>query len=112
MGLLDRVFGPKTIDEKFVNSPMRDNWYQASSYWPPSFSLITTVSEDGSTNIGPRPPISLPASLSRTGPRPHVRWQGYSAGSPLAARRYSLLARAKRLGERVCINWNRFFDPK
>ena len=32
---------------------MRDNWYQASSYWPSSFSLITTVSEDGSTNIGP-----------------------------------------------------------
>ena len=53
MGLLDRVFGPNTIDEKFVNSPMRDNWYQASSYWPSSFSLITTVSEDGSTNIGP-----------------------------------------------------------
>ncbi|SVA83523.1 uncharacterized protein METZ01_LOCUS136377 [marine metagenome] len=53
MGLLDRLFGPNTIDEPFVNSPMRDNWYQASSYWPSSFSLITTVSEDGSTNIGP-----------------------------------------------------------
>ncbi len=38
MGLLDRVFGPNTIDEKFVNSPMCDNWYQASSYWPSSFS--------------------------------------------------------------------------
>ena len=53
MGLLDRLFGPNTIDEPFVNSPMRDNWYQASSYWPSSFSLITTVSDDGSTNIGP-----------------------------------------------------------
>ena len=29
MGLLDRVFGPKTVDEEFVNSPMRDNWYQS-----------------------------------------------------------------------------------
>ena len=34
-------------------SPLRDNWYQASSYWPSSFALITTVSEGGETNIGP-----------------------------------------------------------
>jgi len=32
---------------------MRDNWYQASSYWPSSFALITTVDENGETNIGP-----------------------------------------------------------
>ena len=52
MGFLDR-FRRSTVNEPFVNSPMRDNWYQASSYWPSSFALITTVSEDGQTNIGP-----------------------------------------------------------
>jgi flavin reductase (DIM6/NTAB) family NADH-FMN oxidoreductase RutF len=37
----------------FVASPMRDNWYQRSSYLGSTFALITTVSEDGQTNIGP-----------------------------------------------------------
>lgn len=37
----------------FVASPMRDNWYQASSYYVSSFALITTVAEDGRTTIGP-----------------------------------------------------------
>ena len=32
---------------------MRDNWYQASSYYPSPFALITTVDESGATNIGP-----------------------------------------------------------
>ena len=40
-------------NDAFVVSPMRDNWYQASSYYSSSFSLITTVSEEGMTNIGP-----------------------------------------------------------
>jgi flavin reductase (DIM6/NTAB) family NADH-FMN oxidoreductase RutF len=53
MGIFDRFFHPKTIDEDFVVSPLRDNWYQASSYWPSSFALITTVDENGETNIGP-----------------------------------------------------------
>ena len=44
---------PNTIDEPFVESPMRDNWYQASSYYPSPFALITTVDENGETNIGP-----------------------------------------------------------
>jgi flavin reductase (DIM6/NTAB) family NADH-FMN oxidoreductase RutF len=39
--------------EPFVDSPMRDNWYQRSSYYVSSFALITTVSESGETNIGP-----------------------------------------------------------
>jgi flavin reductase (DIM6/NTAB) family NADH-FMN oxidoreductase RutF len=52
MSILD-VFRRGTTNEPFVVSPMRDNWYQASSYWPSSFGLITTVSEDGQTNIGP-----------------------------------------------------------
>ena len=54
MGLLD-IFRrhPNTINEPFVESPMRDNWYQASSYYPSPFALITTVNEDGETNIGP-----------------------------------------------------------
>ena len=46
------MFGRKK-DEAFVSSPMRDNWYQSSSYWPSSFALVTTVDEDGNTNIGP-----------------------------------------------------------
>jgi hypothetical protein len=54
MGLLDIFRGhPNTINEKFVESPMRDNWYQASSYYPSPFALITTVDENGKTNIGP-----------------------------------------------------------
>ena len=40
-------------NERFVVSPMRDNWYQSSSYYASSFSLITTVNEDGVTSIGP-----------------------------------------------------------
>jgi len=44
---------PNTINEQFVESPMRDNWYQASSYYPSPFALITTVDENGDTNIGP-----------------------------------------------------------
>ena len=40
-------------DEPFVASPLRDNWYQSASYWPSSFALVTTVDENGETNIGP-----------------------------------------------------------
>ncbi len=32
---------------------MRDNWYQRSSYLGSSFALITTVDEEGNTNVGP-----------------------------------------------------------
>ena len=32
---------------------MRDNWYQRSSYYGSSFALITTVDENGLTNVGP-----------------------------------------------------------
>ena len=39
--------------DKFVVSPMRDNWYQRCSYLGSHFALITSVSEDGQTNIGP-----------------------------------------------------------
>jgi hypothetical protein len=39
--------------EPFVVSPMRDNWYQRSSYLGSTFALITTVDETGQTNIGP-----------------------------------------------------------
>jgi len=52
MGIFD-FFRKDTTNEAFVASPLRDNWYQASSYWPSSFALVTTVSEDGETNIGP-----------------------------------------------------------
>lgn len=39
--------------DAFVSSPMRDNWYQRCSFLGSSFALITSVSEDGQTNIGP-----------------------------------------------------------
>jgi len=48
-----RWLRPNTFNEPFVDSPLRNNWYQASSYFVSSFALITTVAEDGSTNIGP-----------------------------------------------------------
>jgi flavin reductase (DIM6/NTAB) family NADH-FMN oxidoreductase RutF len=32
---------------------MRDNWYQRSSYLGSWFALITTVDEEGNTNVGP-----------------------------------------------------------
>jgi hypothetical protein len=40
-------------DGPFVAMPMRDNWYQASSYWPSSFALVTTVDDSGETNVAP-----------------------------------------------------------
>jgi flavin reductase (DIM6/NTAB) family NADH-FMN oxidoreductase RutF len=44
---------PDTHTDSFVASPMRDNWYQASSFYGSSFALITSVDEAGATNIGP-----------------------------------------------------------
>ena len=40
-------------DNSFVSSPLRDNWYQRSSYYGSTFALITTVDEEGNTNVGP-----------------------------------------------------------
>jgi len=40
-------------NDRFVASPMHDNWYQSSSYYVSSFALITTVDEHGATSIGP-----------------------------------------------------------
>lgn len=42
-----------TTPDTFVPSPPRDNWYQSSSFYGSSFALITSVSEDGLTNVGP-----------------------------------------------------------
>jgi flavin reductase (DIM6/NTAB) family NADH-FMN oxidoreductase RutF len=42
-----------TTPDTFVPSPPRDNWYQSSSFYGSSFALITTVAEDGLTNVGP-----------------------------------------------------------
>jgi len=39
--------------DAFVASPMRDNWYQSSSFYGSSFALITSVDEAGITSIGP-----------------------------------------------------------
>jgi flavin reductase (DIM6/NTAB) family NADH-FMN oxidoreductase RutF len=38
---------------KFSAIPMRDNWYQRCSYLGSTFALITSVDEEGQTNIGP-----------------------------------------------------------
>jgi len=53
MNFFRRLFHPDTTNEPFVESPMRDNWYQSCSYYPSPFALITTVDENGETNIGP-----------------------------------------------------------
>lgn len=37
----------------FVNVPVRDNFYQSSSFFPMPFALITTINERGTTSIGP-----------------------------------------------------------
>jgi flavin reductase (DIM6/NTAB) family NADH-FMN oxidoreductase RutF len=42
-----------TAPDSFVPSPMRDNWYQSSSFYGSSFALITSVDEAGLTSIGP-----------------------------------------------------------
>jgi flavin reductase (DIM6/NTAB) family NADH-FMN oxidoreductase RutF len=39
--------------DTFVPSPLRDNWYQSSSFYGSSFALITSVDEAGVTSIGP-----------------------------------------------------------
>lgn len=39
--------------DAFVASPLRDNWYQSSSFYGSSFALITSVDEAGITSIGP-----------------------------------------------------------
>jgi flavin reductase (DIM6/NTAB) family NADH-FMN oxidoreductase RutF len=44
---------PESNADPFVTSPMRDNWYQSSSFYGSSFALITSVNEDGLTSIGP-----------------------------------------------------------
>ncbi len=53
MGLFSRLFSRNTFNEAFVESPLRDNWYQARSYYPLPFGLVTTVNEAGLTSIGP-----------------------------------------------------------
>ena len=42
-----------TQPDDFVPSPLRDNWYQSSSFYGSSFALITSVDEAGVTSIGP-----------------------------------------------------------
>jgi flavin reductase (DIM6/NTAB) family NADH-FMN oxidoreductase RutF len=39
--------------EPFVQTPLRDNWYQSSSFYGSSFALITSIDEAGVTSIGP-----------------------------------------------------------
>lgn len=40
-------------DGEFVRLGARDNFYQSCSFVPMSFALVTTVQENGETNIGP-----------------------------------------------------------
>lgn len=46
-------FPEDTFDEPLVENPIKGNFYQSSSYYCSTFALVTTVSEDGQTNIGP-----------------------------------------------------------
>jgi flavin reductase (DIM6/NTAB) family NADH-FMN oxidoreductase RutF len=39
--------------ESFVHIPVRDNFYQSSSFFPMPFAMITTINEQGTTSIGP-----------------------------------------------------------
>ena len=39
--------------DKWIESPMHNNWYQSSAYFLSSFALITSVNEEGITSIGP-----------------------------------------------------------
>ena len=53
---------------QFVDVDIVDNFYQASSFIPMSFALITTVHENGETGIGPHAllfpfGITLPYSM-------------------------------------------------
>ena len=43
----------KRKKDKWVESPMHNNWYQSSAYFLSSFAMITTVNEEGITSIGP-----------------------------------------------------------
>jgi flavin reductase (DIM6/NTAB) family NADH-FMN oxidoreductase RutF len=43
----------RTETEPFVDVPVRDNFYQSSSFFPMPFALITTINERGTTSIGP-----------------------------------------------------------
>jgi len=52
-GYLKRNKKIDTINENFISNSLRDNWYQANSYYPLPFALVTTVDEEGRTNIGP-----------------------------------------------------------
>jgi len=40
-------------DDSFVDVPVRDNFYQSSSFFPMPFAMITTINERGTTSIGP-----------------------------------------------------------
>ncbi len=41
------------MTSEFVNVRVLDNFYQTSSFYPMPVILITTIAEDGTTNIGP-----------------------------------------------------------
>jgi flavin reductase (DIM6/NTAB) family NADH-FMN oxidoreductase RutF len=52
--LFDGLRRPRNVrDEGYVRHHPRDNFYQSVSFFPMSFAMITTVSKDGVTSIGP-----------------------------------------------------------
>lgn len=55
---------PDSTPDSFASSPMRDNWYQSSSFYGSSFALITSVNEAGITSIGPYQ-LSFPFEVSK-----------------------------------------------
>jgi flavin reductase (DIM6/NTAB) family NADH-FMN oxidoreductase RutF len=55
---------PAAAADPFLPSPLRDNWYQSSSFYGSSFALITSVNEAGVTSIGPYQ-LSFPFEVIR-----------------------------------------------
>lgn len=49
----EKTLAETQTDEPFVHIPVRDNFYQSSSFFPMPFALITTINERGTTSIGP-----------------------------------------------------------
>ena len=76
-------------NEEFVNIGIVDNFYQAASFIPMSFALVTTVHEGGETGIGPHallfpfgitPPYSmLLISRHNSGTAANIRRNGKCA---------------------------------
>ena len=60
-------FPEDTLDEKLVENPIKNNWYQTSSYYCSTFALITT----GLTQRTFLSDCPYPSFRPYTGPQPN-----------------------------------------